>query len=1130
VGQSASAADSTGPVDAGIHVNKVDGLSADFINGVDVSSMIAEEASGVVFRDQAGNVADLFDVLADAGVTTVRVRVWNDPYDADGNGYGGGTNDVAAAVEMGERATAAGLDVLVDFHYSDFWADPGKQRSPKAWEGLAIGDRADAVESFSADVLQQLKDAGVDVSMVQVGNETNSGVAGVTGWDGMAAIFSAGSAAVRTVFPSAKVVVHFTNPETVGRYAGYAAELDARGVDYDVFASSYYPYWHGSLSHLTSVLSDVAATYGKEVMVAETSWAYTLEDGDGHENTIKAASDATQYPVSVQGQATAVRDVIQAVSDVPDGKGIGVFYWEPAWIPVGPASELEANKVLWEADGSGWASSFAGDYDADASTWYGGSSWDNQALFDFAGNPLESLNVFSYARTGAVAPLEVTGVETVTLSVTAGDPIALPATVTVSYNDSTTAQQAVTWSDAATWISGPGVYTVSGITSGGYATSATITVSAPSSLVNGDFETGDVTPWNLTATTWPSTFWIGASAGNNANGTYAINAYGSSAFDFNLAQSVTGLAPGDYVLTGSVHGQDAAPTDAAMSLFATTSAGTQTVLYALNGWQQWSTPQIVVTVPADGAVTVGASGVGGAADWAWFDDFSLVPYEAAVVDTSALEASLAVAEGISRAAYTPESLAVLDGAIEIAHVVLGASAPVQALVDDAVGVLDGAFATLVLVGDAPDPTVVPVTLTVVEGGTISLPAQVTVKAYNGSATLEGVTWSNSATWIGGPGVYTVTGITSGGWQATATVTVTVKNWLVNGDFETGDPAPWSLTATAWPATFWTASSAGNSAHGTWAVSYYSSAGFDLNLSQTVSGLPEGAYQFSGQAHGEDVGTADTTLTLVGASSTDSQNAAFVLAGWQVWNSQSVAVQVGPDGTFTASVEGVGGAEDWGWIDDLTLVRVSSGAVDTLALETLLAQAEAADTSGASASAMAALAEAIEAAHVVLAATRPEQPAIDGVTALLQSAIDGLAPAVPASVTLSATTVRTGSTITVQIAGVNESQVEVGVASRFIRLATVTLDGGSGTAVITIPSRLRPGVHYVQVRNLAGDVLVQEAITVLAGHGHPGAHHPGWGWGGREHCSPYQRHHPGVEVASWGSDHRNWGALRTRSRR
>ena len=176
----ASAADTDGPVEAGIFVNKVENLSPDFVNGVDVSSVLSEEASGVVYRDAEGNPQDIFETLHDNGVNTVRVRVWNDPYDADGNGYGGGTVDVPRAVEIGERATAAGMRVLVDFHYSDFWADPGRQLAPKAWQGLTPADTVTALHDFTADALEAFKAADVDVSMVQIGNETNNAIAGYT--------------------------------------------------------------------------------------------------------------------------------------------------------------------------------------------------------------------------------------------------------------------------------------------------------------------------------------------------------------------------------------------------------------------------------------------------------------------------------------------------------------------------------------------------------------------------------------------------------------------------------------------------------------------------------------------------------------------------------------------------------------------------------------------------------------------------------------------------------------------------------------------------------------------------------------------------------------------------------------
>jgi len=691
VGLAVPSAAAAEPVPAGITVAKVENLPADFINGMDVSSAIALEKSGVVFRDAAGAPADLFDVLADAGVTDVRVRIWNDPFDATGNGYGGGTNDVAAAVEIGQRATAAGLRLLVDFHYSDFWADPAKQQSPKAWAALTVAQKATEVGAFTTDALEQLAAAGVDVRMVQVGNETNNGVAGVTGWAGMAQIFSAGSAAVRNVYPDALVAVHFTNPETAGRYAGYAANLNTYGVDYDVFASSYYPFWHGSLTNLTSVLSQVATTYGKKVMVAETSWAYTLEDGDGHGNVIDLPSEATSYPVSVQGQATAVRDVIQAVANVGSA-GIGVFYWEPAWLPVGPPSALEANKLLWERDGSGWASSYAGEYDpTDAGQWFGGSAWDNQALFAHDGTPLESLNVFAYAETGSVAPRAVTSVGTVSLTLTEGAAVTLPGTVQVAYNDGTSEAQSVTWSGAQNFIEGAGNYAVSGVTSAGLATSAAIVISPLNHLVNPGFEATSTSAWSAVGSAGTL-----RSTNDPHGGTRSYHFWSDAAYSLGLSQTVTGLPAGSYSASAFLQGdgEDAA-SDVRITL-STSGGATSTAPFALNGWLAWSSPTAgPVVVNAGETVTVTFSASLPAGAWGTLDDFSLVRSTAAGVDTAALAADVAAAAALDLADYTPASTTALAPAIERARVVLGASSPTAAAVSGASAALAAAVQALV---------------------------------------------------------------------------------------------------------------------------------------------------------------------------------------------------------------------------------------------------------------------------------------------------------------------------------------------------------------------------------------------------------------------------------------------------
>ena len=322
---------------ADLFVKKVENLPADFIMGMDASCVPALEASGVKYYNFDGQEQDVFQTLAESGVNYIRVRIWNDPYDENGNGYGGGNCDIENAIAIGKRATQYGMKLLVNFHYSDFWADPSKQMTPKAWVGLTIEEKTEAVYQYTRDCLLALQEAGVAVGMVQVGNETNGHMCGETKWFNMQYLFQAGAKAVREVYPEALVAIHFANPETEERYADYAFKLDYYGVDYDVFASSYYPYWHGTLENLTNVLTHVSQTYGKKVMVVETSYAYTTEDTDFNGNTISDGGTIVKtHPFTVQGQAAHVRDVIETVANIPGG--IGVCYWEGTWITVGQNS------------------------------------------------------------------------------------------------------------------------------------------------------------------------------------------------------------------------------------------------------------------------------------------------------------------------------------------------------------------------------------------------------------------------------------------------------------------------------------------------------------------------------------------------------------------------------------------------------------------------------------------------------------------------------------------------------------------------------------------------------------------------------------------------------------------------
>ncbi|WP_117168522.1 glycosyl hydrolase 53 family protein [Paraliobacillus sediminis] len=612
------------PVEAAIFVEKVDGMSDDFIKGVDVSSILSLEDSGVKFYNEAGNEQDIFATMKDSGVNYVRVRIWNDPYDANGNGYGGGNNDLQKAIEIGKRATQNDMKLLVDFHYSDFWADPAKQQAPKAWENLNFEDKKDAVYNYTKDSVQALLDAGIDVGMVQVGNETNGGFVGETDWTKMSALFNEGSKAIRDVNDSILIALHFTNPESSGRYSGIAATLDENNVDYDVFASSYYPFWHGTLDNLTAVLKNVADTYGKQVMVAETSYVYTEEEGDGHGNTApKDSGQVLNYPITVQGQANALRDVFQAVANVGEA-GIGVFYWEPAWIPVGPADELEANKAIWEQQGSGWATSFASEYDPeDAGEWYGGSAVDNQALFDFNGHPLPSLNVFNYIDTGAVAGLEIDKVNDITVTANLGDAITLPETVTAVYNDGSEKDVSVTWDNEAleqAINSGAGIYDIEGVTDGGHTVVAHLEIKPMNFVANPGFEDSDRSMWIVTYPSGTAHTDFQNNAADANSGDYSLHFYSDTGVDFQAEQTITGLEPGYYNYSMFLQGGDAGDSD--MYIYTKTADETLETETEVSGWTNWNNPEIGDILVLDGTITIGAVIKADAGAWGTLDDFN----------------------------------------------------------------------------------------------------------------------------------------------------------------------------------------------------------------------------------------------------------------------------------------------------------------------------------------------------------------------------------------------------------------------------------------------------------------------------------------------------------------------------
>jgi len=636
------------PRDIGIFVKKIDSLSPDFIRGVDISSVLSLEKSGVVFRNAAGDPQDIFKTLKDYGVNSVRIRVWNHPFTAGGNGYGGGNCDIDTAIAIGKRATAFGLTVLLDYHYSDFWADPLKQQAPREWQSMAVAEKAAALYAYTKDSLGKALDAGVDVRMVQIGNETTGFFCGEKNWIQIASLMREGSRAVRDVAAERnrkiEIAVHFTNPEKAGEYERYARILEKQKVDYDVFATSWYPYWHGTPGNLTAVLKKVAEISGKKVLCAEVSYAYTYDNGDGFGNSISADTVcAKPYPVTVQGQADAVREAMAAVAAVGEA-GIGVYYWEPAWIPV-PGKDYADRQKLWELYGSGWASSYAAEYDpGDAGKYFGGSSWDNQAMFDLDGKPLASLAVWGLAGIGAVTAVKTDAIEESVVRVRIGDVVGLPETVTVICNNGDRKTAAVVWETAASVagdspdygrkislssISSRGVaeYRLQGaVADTGIPAIAKIAVVEKNYIENYSFEDADVSMWNIENIGGKtSELSVQEKTSDAKSGNRALHFWSKDKVAFRVEQTVTGLTDGIYKFSIVLHGGDAKNQD--MYLYAVSGGATYKTATNVDGWRNFRQPVIAAITVQNGTVTVGAYISCDANGWGSLDDFILTPVE-----------------------------------------------------------------------------------------------------------------------------------------------------------------------------------------------------------------------------------------------------------------------------------------------------------------------------------------------------------------------------------------------------------------------------------------------------------------------------------------------------------------------
>lgn len=363
------------------------------ILGIDVSTYLEELEHGARYLDNDVEI-DPLDAFIENGVDWMRIRIWNDPRSPEGEPYLAGTCDLDHYVRLARLAKSKGYHILMDLHYSDFWADPGKQFPPKAWSNYDVDALERAVYEFTKQCLTVACDEDVAPEMVQVGNEITNGILwpvgkiyndekGIREYDNFLRLIDAGSRACREVLPKAKIVLHLERSNDKEVYQEFFTAVKNAGIEYDVIGASYYPYWHGTPADVFANLEN-CKHFGKEIMIVELGYGFTTKGYvlNGEERRlvvdperahIEGVSD--KYPLTPEGQAEYIEYILKNAEE----KGIaGVFYWEPLWLP---------------GEGICWASEAGQKYihEEGKST---SNEWANQCLFDYEGGKLPSFDKF----------------------------------------------------------------------------------------------------------------------------------------------------------------------------------------------------------------------------------------------------------------------------------------------------------------------------------------------------------------------------------------------------------------------------------------------------------------------------------------------------------------------------------------------------------------------------------------------------------------------------------------------------------------------------------------------------------------------------------------------------------------
>lgn len=573
-----------------------------FIKGADISSLEAVEDYGGVFYDFDGNEVDAIEFLLENGCNYFRLRVWNEPTQSfDAGDYCSPEH----TVEMAKRIKEAGGDYLLDFHYSDWWADPDNQTIPAAWADMDEEELIQAVYDFTAEVLTTLADEDAYPDMVQIGNEIANGML----WDygstdhpeTLAKLINSGIRAVRDTTPEGQetlIMIHVQDGGNVGGTEEFFNTIIENGVeDFDVIGLSYYPYWHGTTADLKDNINNLYEKFGRQVAVAETAYPFTYDNADDKRNLVMdEETKEVGFEATEENQKTVFELVMNSVANCEGG--LGVFYWEPTWLAV---------------DGAGVSKG-------------SGNEWENQAMFDSNGNALKAVKAFAFERGSMdndtvlyVYPLDDFDIN----ANAAGDEVLsdLPATAEVLYSDGSVRDEEIAWD-----VSSRKEITETRVAYKGTVAGETISAGAnlidKHSLSNLGFEDG-ITGWVLEGdadAAWAAE----GTEGCPHEGNMSLAYWDSDAFSVDVYQNVKITESGEYEL--SAWGEGVGGTDLVITLYIADAEENEIVSESFQntGYAEWQNPTVTAELSEGDTVRIGAKIEGGYDDWGALDDFSFV--------------------------------------------------------------------------------------------------------------------------------------------------------------------------------------------------------------------------------------------------------------------------------------------------------------------------------------------------------------------------------------------------------------------------------------------------------------------------------------------------------------------------